>query len=238
MEGAAAIGASGGPISRNAGSCVQCSSCPYGCAIDAKRGMHVSYLPRAVAAGARIRSRSRSRGAWSRAAARLGSRCQTDAARGSVCSAPPLYGPRPPRDDRRLWRPGDAGATAAFRPRRRQVGRNLHIHPACWVGGRYEEEVGGWDGVMQSYYIDQWEAQRILLEATFTPLAFGGGWLLGPGVPIRKRCSNSATSARSVSTSPIARGPGRPARERLTEGDLQTDQGRCPSSHLRHCPRG
>ena len=27
-----------------------------------------------------------------------------------------------------------------------QVGRNLHIHPACWVGARYEEEVRGWDG--------------------------------------------------------------------------------------------
>ena len=30
---------------------------PFGCAIDAKRGMHVSYLPRAVAAGARVRQR-------------------------------------------------------------------------------------------------------------------------------------------------------------------------------------
>ncbi|HSK49731.1 MAG TPA: GMC family oxidoreductase N-terminal domain-containing protein, partial [Solirubrobacterales bacterium] len=56
MEGAEAIGASGGPISRNAGGCVQCSSCPFGCPIDAKRGMHVSYLPRAVAAGARLRT--------------------------------------------------------------------------------------------------------------------------------------------------------------------------------------
>ena len=56
MEGAAAIGASGAPIFRNAGSCVQCSSCPFGCEIDAKRGMHVSYLPRAVAAGARLRA--------------------------------------------------------------------------------------------------------------------------------------------------------------------------------------
>ena len=34
---------------------------------------------------------------------------------------------------------------------------------------------------MQSYYIDQWEAERILLEATFTPLPFGGAWLLGTG---------------------------------------------------------
>ena len=56
MEGAAALGASGGPIARNAGSCVQCSSCPFGCEIDAKRGMHVSYLPRAVAAKARLRT--------------------------------------------------------------------------------------------------------------------------------------------------------------------------------------
>ncbi len=56
MEGAEALGASGGPISRNAGGCVQCSSCPLGCEIDAKRATHVSYLPRAVAAGARVRA--------------------------------------------------------------------------------------------------------------------------------------------------------------------------------------
>ena len=63
----------------------------------------------------------------------------------------------------------------------RAVGRNLHIHPACWVGARYEEEVRGWEGVMQSYYIDEWEDDGILLEATFTPLPFGGAWLLGTG---------------------------------------------------------
>ncbi|HVS99098.1 MAG TPA: GMC family oxidoreductase, partial [Solirubrobacterales bacterium] len=64
----------------------------------------------------------------------------------------------------------------------RAVGRNLHIHPACWVGARYEEEVRGWEGVMQSYYVDEWAARGILLEATFTPPAFGGAWLAGVGV--------------------------------------------------------
>ena len=34
---------------------------------------------------------------------------------------------------------------------------------------------------MQSYYVDQWARQGILLEATFTPLPFGGAWLLGAG---------------------------------------------------------
>jgi len=180
MEGAAALGASGGPISRNAGSCVQCSSCPFGCEIDAKRGMHVSYLPRAVAAGARLRTGVEARRVLVEDGRAAGVRCTVnggvrDGGRraytvrarvativaGGALGTPEL-----------LLRSGLGGS---------QVGRNLHIHPACWVGARYKEEVRGWDGVMQSYYVDEWEPQRVLLEATFTPLAFGGAWLRGTG---------------------------------------------------------
>src|SRR5829696_5583324 len=56
LEGAEAMGVSRHPLRRNAGRCVECSSCPYGCRLDAKRAMHVTYLPRAIAAGARVRS--------------------------------------------------------------------------------------------------------------------------------------------------------------------------------------
>ncbi len=177
MEGAEAIGASSGPISRNAGSCVQCSSCPFGCEIDAKRGMHVSYLPRAVAAGARIRSgvqasrilveKGRAIGVRCSAGANGRRRAYTVRARRAVIVAGGALG-----TPELLLRSGLGG---------RQVGRNFHIHPACWVGARYEEEVRGWEGVMQSYYVDEWESTGILLEATFTPLAFGGAWLLGAG---------------------------------------------------------
>jgi choline dehydrogenase-like flavoprotein len=177
LEGAAAIGASGAPIHRNAGSCVQCSSCPFGCEIDAKRGMHVSYLPRAAAAGARIRTRVQAerilvedgRAVGVRCAAGSGSRRRpyTVRARRATIAAGGAFG-----TPELLQRSGLGG---------RQVGRNLHIHPACWVGARYEEEVRGWDGVMQSFYVDEWEPAGILLEATFTPLAFGGAWLLGAG---------------------------------------------------------
>jgi choline dehydrogenase-like flavoprotein len=177
MEGAAAIGASAAPIFRNAGSCVQCSSCPFGCAIDAKRGMHVSYLPRAVAAGARVRAGveahrivvedGRARGVECTAVGPTGPRPFTVRARHAVIAAGGALG-----TPELLLRSGLGG---------RQVGRNLHIHPACWVGARYEQEVRGWEGVMQSFYVDEWERQRILLEATFTPLAFGGAWLLGAG---------------------------------------------------------
>jgi choline dehydrogenase-like flavoprotein len=181
MEGAIAIGASGGPISRNAGDCVQCSSCPYGCRIDAKRAMHVSYLPRAVASGARLRAGVEARRVLVEDGRAAGVRCLV---------TPPAGrdgGPRPytVRARKATIVAGGALGTPELLLRSglggKQVGRNLHIHPACWVGARYDEEVRGWDGVMQSYYVDEWESQRVLLEATFTPLPFGGAWLLGSG---------------------------------------------------------
>jgi len=70
------------------------------------------------------------------------------------------------------------------------LGRHLHIHPAAWIGARYEEEVRGWDGVMQSYYVDQWAREGILLEATFTPLSFGAQWLPGVGAAFSDRVAH------------------------------------------------
>lgn len=191
MEGAAALGASGGPIHRNAGNCVQCSSCPFGCEIDAKRGMHVSYLPRAVAAGARVRAGvqvDRILVEDGRAIGVAATTCGSFSTNGVQKEPQNRYrGGRAytVRARRAVVVAGGAFGTPELLQRSnlgsRQVGRNLHIHPACWVGARYEEEVRGWDGVMQSYYVDEWERQGILLEATFTPLAFGGAWLLGAG---------------------------------------------------------
>ncbi|MFN8161300.1 MAG: GMC family oxidoreductase N-terminal domain-containing protein [Solirubrobacterales bacterium] len=182
MEGAEAIGASGAPISRNAGRCVQCSSCPFGCPIDAKRGVHVTYLPRAVAAGARVRA-----GAQAERILVEGRR-----AVGVACT---VAGPGAPTGRayevraRQVIVAGGALGTPELLIRSGlgsdAVGRNLHVHPACWVGARYPERVAGWEGVMQSYYVDQWEKRSILLEATFTPLAFGGAWLPGVGAPHR-----------------------------------------------------
>jgi choline dehydrogenase-like flavoprotein len=179
MDGAAAIGASGAPIHRNAGNCSQCSSCPFGCEIDAKRGMHVSYLPRAVAAGARIRAGVEAERIIVEDGRAVGVSCSTRTGAGAKRR------PFTVRARRAVIAAGGSFGTPELLLRSglggRQVGRNLHIHPACWVGARYDEEVRGWDGVMQSYYVDEWEHMGILLEATFTPLAFGGAWLLGAG---------------------------------------------------------
>jgi len=214
MEGAAAIGASGGPIARNAGSCDQCSSCPFGCPIDAKRGMHVSYLPRAVAAGARVRAGVEARRILVEDGRAVGVACRVDGGEGPAR-------PFTARARRAVIAAGGALGTPELLMRsglgNAAVGRNLHVHPACWVGARYEEEVRGWDGVMQSYYVDQWESRGVLLEATFTPPAFGGAWLAGSGAEHQRAMLNLRHVA-SIGVQLTDRSEGR---VRLGAGDLR-----------------
>jgi hypothetical protein len=88
-----------------------------------------------------------------------------------------------------------------------ELGRNLRIHPACWVGARFNEPVRGWDGVMQSYAVDEWKHRGLLLEATFTPLAFGGHWMPGVGDEHQERlASYSHVASTGVHLSDTSRG--------------------------------
>jgi choline dehydrogenase-like flavoprotein len=221
-RGATALEVSHGPLHRNAGDCHQCSSCPIGCRLDAKRAMHVSYLPRAVGAGARIRSGVDVRRivfSGRSATGVEGFADGTDPARTSARRAVRF------RARRGVVVSGGAFGTpellvrSGFRSASGELGRNLRIHPACWVGARFDEPVRGWEGVMQSYAVDEWQAQGILLEATFTPLAFGGQWLPGTGTEHQERLlafGNLASTGVHLSD----RSSGR---VRLRGGDLRID---------------
>jgi choline dehydrogenase-like flavoprotein len=197
-EGAKALGASGGPISRNAGRCIQCSSCPLGCRIDAKRATHVSYLPRAVAAGARVRAGVQVQRIRTEDGRVTGLACRaglpTTAAEEAARNGRPPAGRDWEVRAKAVISAGGAFGTPELLLRsgirHPALGRHLHVHPAAWIGARYEEEVRGWDGVMQSYYVDQWAPERILLEATFTPLSFGAQWLPGVGAAFSDRVAN------------------------------------------------
>jgi choline dehydrogenase-like flavoprotein len=184
-EGAEALGVRHEPLRRNAGTCYQCSSCPSGCRLDAKRAMHVSYLPRAVAAGARVRA-----GVEAQRVSFEGGR-----ATGVDCTVQHNGRPRAftVRARKAVVVAGGAFGTpelllrSRFRSPSGQLGHHLRIHPACWVGASFTEEVRGWEGVMQSYAVTEWEPQGILMEATFTPLAFGAQWLPGTGEGHQRR---------------------------------------------------
>ena len=201
--------------------------------------MHVSYLPRAVAAGARVRTGVEARRLLVEDGRAVGVEClagrrqrvngsrrpYTVRARRATIVAGGAFG-----TPELLIRSGLGGG---------QVGRNLHIHPACWVGARYEEEVRGWEGVMQSYYLDEWECRAGPARGDLHPARLRRRLAAGrrprpPGGDARLR---PHLLDRGPARRPLER-PGRPARRRLAEDHLQADRRRraTASSSASHGP--
>jgi choline dehydrogenase-like flavoprotein len=193
--GADALGALNRQVSRNAGHVARCATCPTGCSIDAKQAMHVSELPRAVAAGARIRSGMRVEKVIVRGGRAVGIAARPAGGR-AIGTARPASAARYAVEARAVVLAAGAIGTPELLLRQRiarsggPTGRNLHIQPACWVGGRFEEPVRGWEGVMQSWHVDEWRGRGLFLEATFTPLPFGAHWLPGVGVEFKERVAD------------------------------------------------
>lgn len=187
-RGAAELGLSGGPIRRNARACHGHGRCAFGCPIDAKQGMAVSYLPRAVAAGARILAHCRvdtldiaaGRARGVRAVVHdpaTGKRRATVdvSARAVVLSAGAIFTPA------LLARHRVAGGSG-------QLGRNLVIHPGAGTTARFDTELRAWRGTMQSYYVDAKLDAGVLLEATFPPpgIGYSAGSLPGSGLEMKR----------------------------------------------------
>jgi choline dehydrogenase-like flavoprotein len=159
-----------GVIPRPAPGCRGSDECVLGCPTDSKRSMALSYLPRAVAAGARVYSRVRAlrvragpggaarwivQGRWIDPATRRLGGTLTVRCRHAIVAAGAMHTPYllPPVGDRRA---------------RRHRGRHLRVHPSFDVAGDFPEEIRGWRGVLQSYFIDDYD-HGVLLEATFQP---------------------------------------------------------------------
>lgn len=178
--GAEAIGAANRPLPRAAGGVTCCGTCPMGCALDAKQAMHVSELPRAVAAGARVVAGVRAREVLVSGGRAVGVKCRAGSAFTIHARAVVLAGGALGTPELLLAQGLAAGSG--------HLGRHLRIQPACWVGARYAgQEVRGWDGIMQSWGVDEWHDRRLFLEATFSPLPFGAHWMPGAGAAFAER---------------------------------------------------
>jgi len=174
-RGAQALGLRHGPIPRAARNCHGSGQCAFGCPLDAKQAMHVSYLPEAAARGAQIFAHcpatrllfegERLTGVEARvedpesrtARGRLRVRARAVIlCAGSVFS--PLF----------LERQG-------IKDRGGHLARHLRIHPGLAVTGLFDEELRAWRGVMQSYHVSERLGEGILLEATYPPPGIGWG---------------------------------------------------------------
>jgi choline dehydrogenase-like flavoprotein len=164
-RGVEALGLSGGYLRRNVRGCVGSGVCAYGCPAGAKQHVGAVYVPRAWAAGARTVTGARvdrilrddrtgaAAGVQARTAAggRLTVRAPLVVLAAGAIHTPVL-----------LARNGLGRASG-------QLGRNLSIHPATAARARFDEAIVLWDGVPQSYYVDELAADGIMLEGIAGP---------------------------------------------------------------------
>ncbi|MEX2394697.1 MAG: GMC family oxidoreductase [Actinomycetota bacterium] len=180
-QGVTKLGVSGGALLRNITDCHGCGTCAMGCSTNAKQAMHVSYLPLAQRAGARIFGRCRvdaittNKGRATgvvaaildereRAHGRLTVNAQIVVVAAGTIHTPVL-----------LKKTGLAG-------RSRQLGRNLRIHPALGVGGAYPEQIDAWRGTLQPYFVDElFDSHDVMLETTAPVPALAAAALPGIG---------------------------------------------------------
>ncbi|MES2209488.1 MAG: GMC family oxidoreductase [Chloroflexota bacterium] len=162
LRGAAALAWEAGPIDRNAESCSDCGSCPFGCPRGTKLGGLRVHLVTAVRAGARVVDRVRVTRLileGGRVVGVEGNLLVEDPATGMPMLGAPddpasamarrlvVRAPQVVLAAGALRSPAIIQGSGAFH---RAVGRYLRIHPVPVVAGRMPEPVDMWRGTMQA----------------------------------------------------------------------------------------
>ena len=162
-RGAERLGWSGDFVRRNVRGCVGSGVCAYGCPADAKQHVGVTYVPKAHAAGATTYTGARARRierrgrratgveAVTAGGGRLRVRCDTVIVAAGAVHTPAL-----------LARNGLGRESG-------QLGRNLSLHPATAAWALMDEPVDMARGVPQSYFVDEFASDGIMLEGIAGP---------------------------------------------------------------------
>lgn len=184
LAGAERLGWRAGPLRRNAPGCKGSCQCVVGCPTGAKQSVQLSVLPEACAAGARIVTGARvlrilldhDRPGLPRASGVLVRRA--DGSELEILSPLVVTAAGALQTPQLLRRSGLGG-----HPR---LGRNLSVHPATSVAGRFPEPVTSWKGVLQSAGIEELHERGILIEATASPPGMSSFVLPGVGRTLRR----------------------------------------------------
>lgn len=167
-KGADALGYRSMPVKRNHKHCVGTNNCIFGCPTGAKQSVLVTYIPRALAAGARLYSDCHV------------VRVKHDGkkATGVVANLQSAEGKRVAEIEVRAKEVVlccGATQTPALLSKSRvpdphkQIGKHLMLHPNCKVMGIFEEEIVGWKGAVQGLQISEYMEEGLLFATTFVP---------------------------------------------------------------------
>jgi choline dehydrogenase-like flavoprotein len=169
-QGATKLGLEVKPIPRNTDGCVGYARCNFGCPVGAKMSVDRTYLPKALARGARIYTDVLVEEV-------VASGGKASGVRGRI------LGPTSPRGQKKRGRITVRAKTVVLAAgsihtplllmrsgfRSPAVGRHLTLHPNCRVVARFDDEILGWRGALQSAYVDRYEDEGITLIGLFLP---------------------------------------------------------------------
>lgn len=176
-RGCDVLGWSHHPIPRNAPGCDGQGLCCFGCPTDAKRSTNVSYVPKALTAGATLLTGAR----VDRVRVEHGRAVGVEVwATDPSAGASGVGGQAPARPFRVRARAvvlacGTFGTPVLLQRqglalKSGQVGRNLSIHPATAALARFDEDLRSFESVPQGYAVDEFHDEGILFEGSSLPL--------------------------------------------------------------------
>lgn len=177
-QGVAAHGIEMKPMRRNTQGCDGCGRCNFGCPHHAKLSVDLTYLPRAYRAGAQLFpdvtvdevtfAGARADGVRGHFEDLDGQRHALRVrARRVVVAANAMHTPL------LLARSGIRSPA---------LGKNLTLHPSFRVMASFDEPVRGWEGALQSAYVDHFEAEEgMLFNSLFIPNGVMAGTMPGFG---------------------------------------------------------
>lgn len=210
LAGAERLGWKAAPLRRNATGCKGSCQCVVGCPTGAKQSVQLSVLPDACAAGARIVTGAKAR------------RVLVEADRPGGLRAAGVLVQRQDGSEFEILAPLVVVAAGALQspPLLRRsglgghprLGRNLSVHPATSVAGRFAEPVTAWEGVLQSVGVEELHHDGVLIEATATPPGMGSFVLPGLGSELRRELESAdrlATLGAMIADRPSGRVLGR-----------------------------
>jgi choline dehydrogenase-like flavoprotein len=192
VEGAARLGVPMHSMRRNTDGCVGNARCNFGCPSRAKMSVDVSYLPTALAHGARVVSDA------------LVTRIVVERGRATGIEG-------------KLLDAADGGPGSAFRVRAGTVvvacgtlhtpillgksglgkkatalGRNVTLHPAVRVSALFDDVLDGWNGALQSVYSNHFADDGITLVGVYSPVNVLAAGLPGLGPAHRRIVADTA----------------------------------------------
>ena len=172
----------------NRGACPTCGAqCLFGCPVSkaaqsdsrgtGKQSMAVTYIPLALAAGAKLYSDC------------MAEKIHVEKGRVVGVSAQLPSGKLRVQSDIVVLAAGAINSPQLWLKNRlpninQRVGKNLHLHPAAFVGGIFNENINGHLGIPQSYYIDQFlDLERTPDSGYLLMPAFGSQMIVAASLP-------------------------------------------------------